>query len=294
MPTTDLQRALDALANSITAAINSSLPPPVPVVMTYTGYPTSTKIVEGLQQNPGSAHITIWPMKSRSTRRYPPQLQVLVAASAGTSVTLSSNNTVATFGGVPKAGDVVHAFFGNPQSDGSYLVQTGDSLAVIATAVAAAINSIQVGGATASGDAVTLNGGLYFHQINIGGTGTLYAEVGRNRRVVQATLWMQPQPPPNDGTNQQEFDAIAQAILANVGTAQQTFLTDAIGMSVFCACVSDANWDADAQLSYSLFKWTILFEIEYAITWQSPYTQVEGIELQEQLGNQTSTTYIGG
>lgn len=295
MPTTDLQRALDAIVDAITAATNA-LGADAPKFQCYTGTPTSTKITEALQQYPTTAQITLWPLKARNQRRYPlAQPALLVPAAPGTTVELSDENSVATFGGSPKAGDVVHAFFGTPVQDGSYLVQTGDTPATIATAIAAAINALQAGAASASGDAVTLDDGLWFSRVNIGGTGTLYAEVGRIRRSVQATIWMQAQPSPDDGTNQQAFDLIAQAILANVGTAAQTFLTDAYGLPVYCAAVDDASWDADPQLSYSIFKWTIVFDVEYGITTQYPYTQLEGIDLSRQIGSFPEVTQaIGG
>jgi hypothetical protein len=125
------------------------------------GEPVATEWAEIAAQDAGGAMVWIKPLPGANYNNPNPQnYQQITAPSAGTTATLSSKNTVLTVGGTPKVGDTLHALFNGDLGDAYYQVASGDTVATIATKIAASVNSYGFAGitATASGTQVTLAG----------------------------------------------------------------------------------------------------------------------------------------
>jgi len=277
-----LQAIVNALAPVLTAANLTADPGQV-----FVGWPTAAELHEVAHQPGAGSQVSVWPLDvgGASEARYHDTTQIVTPPAPGTTATLDETLQIVTFGGTPTAGDVVHAFFGHPLSDAFYKVNAGDTAATISTEIAAAVDALAVPGvsATASGDATTLTG-AFFQRVNVGGTGTLMREINRIKGMVQVSIWA-----PNGAAR----SLIGEAILATIGGTNQPFLPMPDGTALRIAYSHPKWWDKGQQ-SYSVYRWDLIFEVEYGITQTLPGTQVEGTALTVTLDNDSPTTVVSG
>lgn len=279
--------AMQAIQSAIQAALQTAVTEGTITVpgQTFIGWPTSTKLSDIFGKPTPQGLVSIWPLKGKSTTRYKPTLEVVTQPVPGVTASVSTDCTTLTIGGTPKAGDIVHAFFGRPADDAAYLVQANNQPANVAAGVAAAITAFARPGVTptVNGDSVVL-AGASFSKVNVGGTGTMIREIGRIQRTVQVTVWC------NDPDGRLD---IADVISTNIGNAQQPFLTCDDGTAMRIEFQDDPMND-DASSSYSTFKQDLFFLVEYGLTQTVTGTQVGGAQYTQTADNGASqTAYYG-
>jgi hypothetical protein len=286
----NLSLVLQALRGSVATALQSAFPSGNSSGLgglIFKEFPISTEIAKSVASNPLQCMVSVWPLSgARNETRYPVERKLLALPTPGTTATIDSTGTILTIAGTPATGDVVHAFFHTPLLDAAHRVAAGESAAAIATAIAAAANAYGVSGVTAtpSGAQVTLSGAVW-SQVNVGASGTMLMEITRVERLFDVTVW--------SSTSETRF-AVGEAILAVLGGTNQTTLLCSDGTRANIWYGND-KLDDDPSESYSLYKWHLLFRIEYGITQEVAITQVEGVEWTQQLDSQTPTTsYAGG
>lgn len=269
--------------------------PNAPSAQVYVGWPTTTKIVEAIQQDGSPVHVTIWPHAGHKTTRYHPTTSLFSATNPTftAAVVQSGLTATITFAGLVSAANV-HTVINN-LGDAYLLSAAGQTLNALAISVAAQINALHLSGvtATSSGPAVTVTGvdNLY---CNIGASGLLIRETGRVARQIQVTVWA---PTANDVSDPALClrDAAGQQILAALGGTDRVFLTDDLGLAVMCQYNGMDRWDDGEQLKYSIFRWDLFFDCEHAITQIVPMTPVGAIEFSTQTNtNPPSTALYGG
>lgn len=181
----DMTDVADVLVGLITAAIypNGTSQPPVGGVQAkiYQGWPDPATLASDLAAK--VAHISVFPTAQEkvTTRRMPEWQQLnapaptLTATVAGTQVTIGG--TVST----PQAVDLIV-----DGQDYAYAVQAGDTLASIASALAALVNAKQP--ASAAGAVITVPGS---HKIlaRVVSSGTSGREVALEERVFRISVW---------------------------------------------------------------------------------------------------------
>lgn len=253
----------------------------------YVGWPTSTELAKVLGQNTGKSQISLFPGPGRNVTRYRPEPIKISNPSPGTTAVIGTNGTQITIGGIPKAGDVIHAFFNKPLLDANYLVLVSDTTQSIALEIATNVNAYAAPGITASatGSVVTIAGST-FSKVNVGGTANMSREVTRVERNLSIDVWS-----PDPDTRSEVGDLI----IANVGTSYTAFIPmqDSSGLRV--RQTGADRWIDKAESSYTTFRWTIPVEIEYGITQSLTGTQVEGVKIIEVVNNNPPVTiYTGG
>lgn len=233
----------------------------------YVGWPTSVEEVQKLGQPGAQGSVTIYPVKgAHNATRYPATPVAIVAPVNNLISTISAN--VVTFTGVGDKPYNIHGFFQGKLVDAYLGTTTGQTLAQIATAYAAAINALSVGvTATATGAAVTITGAQWA-KVNIGSSGTYAIEEMRIKRTIMVSVWI---------NNIDARWAIVDAILANLGTADNHFLTLSDGSSAFILYSTD-SMDDTSESSYSMFVHHIYFDVEYGQILTGQGYQVEGFE----------------
>jgi hypothetical protein len=181
----DMTEVADVLVGIVAAAVypNGTGQPPAGGVQAkiYQGWPDPAQLQTDLAAQ--IAHVSVWPTpKTKITTRRMPEWQQLVAPAptlvavvAGTSFTLSG--TVST----PQAVALII-----DGKDYAYGVQVADTLATIATALAALINVDQP--ASAVGAVVTIPDS---HQVvaRIVANGVSAKEVSRESRIFTVSIW---------------------------------------------------------------------------------------------------------
>jgi hypothetical protein len=278
-----LTLALAAIRDNVAAALVAS--DPTDSVQVIIGYPVSTelaKIIGQGNQTIGRALVSVFPFGgSKRTTRYAPVPYVTQAPQPGTTATLGPAGASLTIGGTPKAGDTVHAFFAGTQADANHLVTTGETTDQIAAALKASADAYGISGVSTAVTGSTLAiTGSFFSAINIGGVGTMAVESARVSRLVGVTVWASDAP---------TRSRVGEPILAALGGSTEPFIGDANGDGINILYSSD-KWDDDPELSYSVYKWMIFYEIEYGISSSLEAAQVESVEVTQTTNEGTPIT----
>ncbi|HET9029264.1 MAG TPA: hypothetical protein VFN49_03735 [Candidatus Aquilonibacter sp.] len=280
----NLDVALATIASTIQATLASAsgvIPGSV-----FVGWPTAEDLHTIAQSSPKTAQVSVWPLDAgKGDPMYRSAILNASAITAGTTASIDSTNQILTIGGAPKAGDTVHAFFSHPLVDAYYEVVNGDTPATIAAALQAAALAYAIPGVTVaiSGTALTMEG-AYWSRVNVGGTGTLLREINRYQGPVQVSVWA-----PDAASR----SAIMEAILASVGGTQQTFLSMPDGTALRIKFSHPKAWDK-AQQQYSVYRWDLIFDVEFGITQSIQVSQVGGTFLGIALNSSAPLTIVSG
>jgi len=248
----DLSDTSNALVSFIAAQIypNGTGQPSATGLATkiFAGWPISATLEADLKA--GTINISVYPQPNveRITSRYPRNWsdQTRVAATITGTVTGST----ITVGGTITAGNYITAAVRNGAY--SYLVQANDTLATIATALAALINVDTP--ATATGAVITLpptSGGRI--TIRTGAPGTSIQEIRRQQRGYQITIWA----PSNDAR-------IATASIVDPALAGTDFLP--LPDTTCTWLTYKGSNDIDAQELKGLYRRDIFYWCEYPTT----------------------------
>lgn len=243
----DVERALVSLIAWILYPNGTAQPSSVGVpVVVYAGWPQSSQLDADMASfatgGTGRLHVTVYPTPTeKNTTRYP--MTYDSATPAITSLTLAVVGQQVTVGGTVSV----------PQNVGVmvngllylYAVSATDTLATVASALAALVN-----GATASGATVTLPTGARITAARVGGTGSLSAMTKQQQRTLQVTVWAD-----TPAHRSQTAAAIDSALSA------QNFITlpdGTAGRMVYVGSHVD-----DMTQKANLYRRDLLYSIEY-------------------------------
>jgi hypothetical protein len=272
---------LKTLKSNVSTAINAAgVTTPGKTVR---GWPVTTQLADILAKK--GYLVTVYPQEgSTDESRY---REERIAESLPTvSLVATVANDVVTFSGAVAAELNVHVFVGKPLREVLYQTVQGDTLASIATALATAINALALSGVHATPNGATLQvTGSPALRCNVGGSGTITLEVGRDARDIQVSVWA-----PNEATR----DAVGTAIIAAIGTVRNHDLTLPDGTMAPIHKVGDRLRDK-AQSPYSCYEWHIIFHVEYPRCEVQPATQIGAIKAVSVVNAQAPVTaYSGG
>ena len=162
-------------------------------VRVFRGWPDPKQLNTDMAAGVCDISIYSIPGGSRDTSRYPRDWHSLPAAPC--TLTASSSGNVVTFGGTPGAAQLASLTASNIGF--SYAVQASDTLATIATALAAGINADGRLQATATGPAMTITTPDGTPKPATGfanSTGTAWRETRRQEQRIMISIWC---PTPN-------------------------------------------------------------------------------------------------
>ena len=256
----DLTDVSDALVTLIAQALypNGTGQPSatgVPALI-YAGWPQASQLDTDLAAIPGGTgriHVTVFPTKTeRNTTRYStvPQPQTVTAA----TITLTVNGQQITLGGTVSTPQNVAVLVDS--SAYAYAVRAGDTLSSIATALA-----VQIQGASASGAVITIANGSVIRAARAGGSGVSLAEIRRQQRVFQITIW---------ADTPDHRKAVATIIDPLLADTEFVTLADGTGARV----IYQSSCDDDASQKANCYRRDLLYQIEYATTKQVGSTEV--------------------
>ena len=157
-------------------------------VRIFRGWPDPKQLNADMAARVCDVSVYSIPGGSRDTSRYPRTWHTLPVAAP--TLTVSSSGNVVTFGGTPGAAQL--ASLGVANIGYSYAVQTNDTLASIASALATAVNADGRLVATAAGPTLTItttggNGKTVTGFAN--STGTAWRETRRQEQRMMVSIW---------------------------------------------------------------------------------------------------------
>lgn len=241
------------------------------------GFPFGQALSEILGQF--QAQVTVYPQaklsQNRTDRKPSFKLVAPITVPLSATITPSGNNSIVTFTGSVVPGLNVFAFFGRPKVPAMYQTQGADDLNAVAAQIAAQINA-NGGSASSNANAVTVNNSAV--TVNIGGSGTMVAEIRRTMTPVQVTVW---------ASDPNMREAISKQLENGMAPSWPIpFLQAVDGSAIWIRQRGSPMPDDLSQSSYSLYVANIIYECEYP-TWATiEGTEIEGIDV-------TTTTQPG-
>lgn len=177
-------------------------------------------------------------------------------------------STGVTFSGTVHAGVNVRVFVKHPLlgvKSIPYHTAAGDTLATVATAIAAGINALPApAGATASGASVAVSGVSDVH-CNIGSTGSVAREVARYEQMLDVAVYAASAYDPTGGPNDNLRSLIVDAIMRSVGT-KKTFDYDlGDGTSSFIRQSTPPVYKDNSQTDFGVFEAHIVCKAQYPV-----------------------------
>lgn len=234
-----------------------------PVCKIYPGWPNKPQLDEDLQF--GKVHVTVFARpEEKNTTRYMTQTQSVPATTP--TITLAASGQAITVGGAMPSPFTPHnlaAFVnGKPYL---YAVQTGDTLASIATALAALI-ATDVGGTTSSGPVITVAAGAKVGALRVGTSGMGLREVSRQERRFQVTIW---------ADTPDHRKAVVRPIKALLADSHFITLPDGTaGRLIYVGGGGPNDNPQDAKL----YRHDLFYSCEYGTTVVDPQYQIVAIE----------------
>ena len=231
----------------------------------YPGWPNALQLDTDLRAATPICQVSIYPLPAeRNTTRYALAWQQ-ASINTATLTLAMAGQTVTVGGAVPGASNphvVMIAANGKPYP---YAVLVTDTLASIATALAALV-AVDIPGTTAAGPVVTLPNTARLLAARVGVTGTGLLEQRRQERQIQIGIWA------NTPANRDVISKVLDPVLAG-----QPFLTMPDGTGARLRYVRSNM--SDATEKDCLFRRDLVYTVEYATT----QTEVETQITQEQL-----------
>ena len=244
----------------------------------YVGWPVPAQLDADLAK--GIWHVSIFPLPGvdRNTTRFPKVWQTTVAPSAALTLTDTSpvlgQDTVLPFyaapqitvGGAIQAGEVAAV-----KADGTwytYTVQSSDTLASVATAIAGLVS-----GATANGDTVVFENSTDI-TARVTTTGTSGMEVRRQQRVFRLTAW---------APSHTLRDTIAGTLDAYLAPIERFALPDGFGARLLYS----GTHQTDELQRQTIYRRDLDYSVEYATTQTRTDSTIEipQISVEDRSGN---------
>lgn len=238
----------------------------------YPGWPTESQLDADLAQ--GIAHVTIFPgAAERNTSRYPRDWQQLSVTAPTIGVSISGQQI--TIGGAMPAPFAAHNVMamvsGKPYV---YAVQSGDTLAGIATALAALI-AADIAGSSSAGPIITVGSAGRITAARVGVQGISMRELKRQERAFQITIW---------ADTPAHRDSVGG--IADVALSAANFLSMPDGSAA--RLIYKSSMISDALQKAKLYRRDLFYTVEYATTQIETDTQIT----QEQLNTSGSLDLV--
>lgn len=246
----DIEDISATLASTIVDIINLAGPAPVPLTVAP-GWPTANDMNAVVKT--GAAHISVFPqpgVNSNATRWEwlwqvsSAPVQTLTAAVATGAITFGGTAILPLNIAVTAASKVY-----------TYSATSGDTSALIATALAALIN-VDIA-ATAAGPVITIPSGPVDLKVTLGGQGTLLRENVREKQGFQITVWA------NSQANRLAISKSFEAALYGLN-----FITLPDGTAGMLSHMRSLV--SDNSESEGLYRRDIICSVEYGITQTAP------------------------
>lgn len=250
----DLSDVEDALVALIAQTLypNGTAQPSVPGVacIVYAGWPTASRLDADLVA--GKTHVTVFPTPTeRNTTRYPKDWQTQAITPATLTLTISGQ-TVTVGGAMPSPFSVHNLAVLANGKNYVYAVQATDTLAGIATALAALL-AVDFPGTTSTGAVITCPVSCHLAAAKVGTSGTSIREIRRQERVFQITVW---------SDTPAHRNAVIQPV--DVALAATQFLTMADGTAA--RLIYKGSPITDNNQKAKLYRRDLMYTVEYATT----------------------------
>lgn len=218
------------------------------------GWPDPKSLDQVMAAGAGNAYVSIYPMPGmeRNTTRFPKKWQQVSVQTA--TLTLVVSGRTITVGGTPAVGQAAVATVGGIGY--GYQLRIGDTLAGIATALAALIP-----GASAVGAVITVATVSTVTAV-VSVTGTAAMELRRQQRVFGVYIWA-----PDPVTR----DTVAQALDLYFAGVERFTLADGFSSRL----IYHGTTQDDGLQTRSIYKRALMYSVEYATT-QTQTTQTVG------------------
>lgn len=268
----DITDVENALVSLIAQALypNGTAQPSVAGIdcIAYAGWPTASRLDADLIA--GKAHVSVFPTATeRNTTRYPKEWKTQAVNAA--TLTLTVAGQTVTVGGAMPAPFTAHnlAILAGGKNY-SYAVQASDTLASIATALAALL-AVDFPGTTSTGAVITCPNAAHLTAAKVGTTGTSIRELRRQERVFQITVW---------ADTPAHRDAVVQPV--DVALADTQFLALADGTAA--RLIYKGSPITDNNQKAKLYRRDLMYTVEYATTQVETDTQI--VAVQQNFSNQ--------
>jgi hypothetical protein len=243
----DVENAVEATVTTAVYPSGSSQPSIIDTQVSIArGWPVAADIDTAMAAGNCIVSIYSQPNVERNTTRYPRDDQVLTAPVHTLTVAVSGNTI--TIGGTVATPQNVIVLCG-PTLAFAYSVQSNDTLASIATALAALI-AASFPGTAAAGDVITIAGKPGTIRARVASQGTVWTEQRRQERGLQVTCWC---PTPS------LRDALVAAI--DVAFAQIDWLT--LADQSAARIRYERTIETDAPEKVLLFRRDLFYTVEY-------------------------------
>lgn len=239
----------------------------VPVIV-YAGWPDPDTLdadMQGMNNNVPTArvHVSVYPSpNAKRTTKYRNEYMTPVSSNPAT-LTLTVNANTVTIGGTVSTPQNVGLLVGGYQAQlpYTYAVQPTDTPATVASALAALIP-----GASSSGVVVTCPDGAVIQNAIAGGTATLQAEVRRQKRNWQISVWS------GNPTAREWVASVIDNMFAQVKFIN---LPDGfVGRFLF-----ENELENDERQAVQIYSRRLFYSVEYATTATTTSAQVVTVEI---------------
>lgn len=233
-------------------------------VRVYQGWPNPQQLDADLLVS--ACHVSVYPRaEEKNTTRYPKDW-VQVSVNTATLTASISGQTVVIGGAMPSPFTVHNIVVLVSGQSYVYAVQATDTLATIASALAALI-VVGVPATSAVGSVITLPLTANITAARVGVTGTSIREVRRQERVFQITVW---------ASTPAQRDTLGAAVDMALAVTEFLTLADGFGARLIYRNSSLSDESQKAKIYRRDFQ----YSVEYATTQTATDTQIT----QEQLG----------
>jgi hypothetical protein len=224
-------------------------------IKVFSGWPGSASLNADLAIN--TTYVSVVPQgDGRNTTRYPVGQRVLVPAAPTLTVSVAAQ--LVTIGGTVSVPQNVGLLINGKSY--VYAVLTGDTLATIATSLAALV-AVDISGTTATGPVITVGSTGRIKTARVGASATMGSEVRRQERQVLITVWA-PTPALRD--------QIGAAL--NIALAQIKFLSLPYGYGGRLIWARDNQIDRTQK--QTIYCWDFSYLVEYPTVVISQAAQV--------------------
>jgi hypothetical protein len=218
----------------------------------YAGWPAQSQLDADLAAATPIAHVTVFPRdEERNTTRF--STDWLVKTEPTPTITLAYALQAITVGGAMPSPFAAHNLA--VKINGEYYVyalQAGDTLAIIAAALATLI-AVDLPGTTSLGPVITVAAGGRIEAVRVGSIGTNIREIRRQERVFQITIWAA------TPSNRDSVAAVVDVALASIN-----FLTMPDGFAA--RIIYRGSPETDSLQKAKLYRRDLLYSVEYATT----------------------------
>ncbi|GAC1387994.1 MAG: hypothetical protein NVSMB31_01280 [Vulcanimicrobiaceae bacterium] len=254
----------------------------MPYGVVKVGWPNESDLLKAAQGTgpPIVAIIPVPPSKNVTRSRS----QIIQSTAASNPVIVQQRGMYTVFSGSMVAGLNVHIIVGSPPFEIFTQTTPQDALPAFVGRLAALINAQNSPGvrASAPGNVLQVSGGPI--KVNIGGQSIARREVGRVDQRFQVTVFA-----PDDDLR----DAMAEAIMQNIGTSQIPKVSLSDGTRAWTRFYSGPNWTDEPIATAMLKRADMLFMTEYANIRTTTLTQVGSFTLTSTTPRGSSVT-VGG